>query len=154
MESDVAIDGTKFDGPLRFMTHERCSDPCPEFRDRIDGSDAFEFCGMWGPIIETTDRETIAEGHESLRLVLNAVLEDDSPARSTCTVYDCDAAATHTAEFDSERAWFTARYCVDCADTERPNIVAVYEGRDTKFCDHDRCFNAVHASRECCPCHQ
>ncbi|WP_152415903.1 hypothetical protein [Halovivax asiaticus] len=105
-------------------------------------------------IVETGDRETIAEGYESLRLGLNAVLEDHSPARRTCTVYDCDAAATHTAEFDSERAWFTARYCHDCADTERPNIVAVCEGRDTKFCDHDRCFNVVHASRDRFPAHQ
>lgn len=99
----IQINGNGFDFPLRISTQERCSDPCPEFRERIEGSDEFEFIGMWGPFVKTANKETIAVGHKIVRVVLNTVLggESELTGTKTCEKWNCTNGATHIVEIDS-----------------------------------------------------
>ncbi|MBZ6496516.1 hypothetical protein [Natrinema longum] len=154
MTPEFSFDEAEFDFPFGLSIHERCSDPCPQFGDRFDGCEEFESSGMWGPKIETADGEMIADGHESVRTVLDAILEDESPDTRSCSMYNCDTEATHTVEVGPPPNWFTTDACPDCVEAERSNVNAVYEGLETNSCEHDRCFTAVHDSRDYCPAHQ
>ncbi|RZV06132.1 hypothetical protein BDK88_4089 [Natrinema hispanicum] len=156
MPVERSFDEDEFNLPLNFSTHERCT-TCAEFRDKFDQCVEFESIGMWGgPRIETKQGETIAEGHESVRMILNAVLGEESDDITSCRMYDCDSEATHTVEieFTDPEEWFTTYYCTDCADKDNSNIQSVYENLSTKFCDYRRCYNLVHESRDYCPSHQ
>lgn len=155
MVESSEIDEDEFEFPLRISTHERCGDPCPEFRERISGREEFEFIGMWGPKVETANNETIAEGHESVRLVLDVVLGGEPRDTKTCSQWDCTNEASYTFESDPDSdhlPWVTTYRCSECID--RGTESTVYEGVETKACDTDRCFNVVHESRDYCPSHE
>lgn len=154
MTTSTEFARSEFDLPLRISTRERC-DICAQFRDRIEGREEFESIGMWGgPWIETAESETIAEGHESVRLILDGVLEDDVEAPDTCRRFGCSDEATHTIEIEQSEEWVTSYACQDCADTDRSSVEAVYEGVSTNPCNGDRCYNLVHESRDYCLSHQ
>lgn len=108
-----------------------------------------------GPFIETANKETIAEGHKSVRVVLNAVLGDESEptGTKTCEKWDCTTDATHTVEVRSEHNRFTLYQCSECIAPGESHVAAVDEGVAIAVCDDERCFNVVHESRAHCAQH-
>lgn len=153
--TQIQIRTEDFEVPLKISTHERCSTPCPAFRDRITGHDEFEFNGFWGPYIETADGDTIAEGHKSLSVVLDAVLgaEDEPTATQACETWDCENDASHTVEIATEYRRYTSHLCVECIDPDRSSVATVDEGLEVNICANDRCFNVIPASRTHCTSH-
>jgi len=149
------ISTENFEYPLRISTHERCSNPCPEFRDRIEGHEEFEFDGFWGPRIKTAQDETIAEGHKSLSVVLDAVLgaDDESTATPRCETWDCENEATHTVECDTGHRRYTDYRCGECIDPDRSFVTRIDGGLEVRICDNERCFNVIHDSRPYCTSH-
>ena len=106
---------------------------------------------MWGPFVETADEEKIAEGHESVRSVVDTVLKEESePTESVqfdtreCVNWDCDNAATHTVEVSTEYKRFIHYRCCDCIEANNSRVARVDEGLGTGTCENERCFNVVH----------
>lgn len=62
--------GVSDDPEYRLSTHERCSDPCPSFRTRIEDDPQFAFVGFWGPYVETAEGSRVAEGHRAVERFL------------------------------------------------------------------------------------
>lgn len=150
------LNSDEFEFPLQISTHEKCSNPCPEFRERASGREEFEFIGMWGPLVETATGEKIAEGHKGVRIVLNAVLgvEIEPTRTDVCGIWDCDNEATHTVEIKTEYKRFTDYRCSECIGPSEFSVAVVDEGLETKTCDNGRCFNVVHESRAYCTSHE
>lgn len=138
--------------PLEVTTHERCF-RCITFRKRAKEHDDLVYKGQLGPWVETAEGETIARGDEGVRLVLNAVLDDNNqvPIPTSCDINGCGNEPTHTVEVVPYKIFHR---CADCANSRTTAVNKVDEGVEVEPCDQERCFNATLVSQDYCAGHR